>query len=320
MRSQKDPAFSSLCDRVGKGEINDEDEKFLKSRIKSTDAEKDNENFKNGTLSIIVTTNKKKDLINREKLAELLPGVQEYICNSIDRVTNLPDRKLPNRLKDNAGKTGNLQNELRLKVGAPVLITSNHNKKKYKEDGIVNGARGFVQSIQVSKANPEKADIIWVVFNKDSVGKLYRFEHNHLRQNYNPGNPLATPILPERKNFKEKFGNIEYQRTNFALSLAYAMTAHKCQGETLDQVIIDFGPNLELKIKNYICPGSFYVALTRVRDGNAVFLKSFDRSYIQVNRSIEEKIEAMKKFRPYNFKKVYLDDKIFKSENSEVKA
>ena len=320
MRSQKDPNFSNLCDRVGRGNINEEDEKFLQSRVQLTETERCNKNFKNGDLSIIVTTNKKKDLINRQKLDELLPDVREYICNSVDRVTNMPGRKLPNRLKENPGKTGNLQTELRLKVGAPVLITSNHSKKKYKEDGIVNGARGFVQSIQVSKGNPEKVDIIWVVFNKETVGRLYRFEQNHLRQNHNPGHKLATPIQPERKNFKERFGNIEYQRTNFALSLAYAMTAHKCQGETLDQVIIDFGPNLELKIKNYICPGSFYVALTRVREGNKVFLKSFDKSYIQVNKSIEEKIEAMKKFRPYKFKKIYLDQKIFKLENSEIKA
>ena len=320
MRSQKDPVFSTLCDRVGKGDINDQDEKFLRSRVQPTNSEKHNDNFKNGNLSMIVTTNKKKDLINKQKLEELLPNVKEYVCNSVDRVTNLPGRKLPQRLKDNPGKTGNLQTELRLKVGAPVLITSNHSKKKYKEDGIVNGARGFVESIQVSKENPEKVEIIWIVFNKESIGRLYRIEHKYLRQNYNPGHKLATPILPERKNFREKFGNIEYQRTNFAVSLAYAMTAHKCQGETLDEVIIDFGPNLELNIKNYICPGSFYVALTRVKEGSKVFLKSFEKSYIQVNKSIEEKMEAMKKFRQYKFKKIYLDDKIFKIDNSEVKA
>ena len=82
---------------------------------------------------------------------------------------------------------------------------------------------------------------------------------------------MATPILPVRKNFKLKFGNVEYQRQNFALSLAYAITAHKCQGETLEDVIIDFGADLKHKIKNYICPGSFYVALTRVREGCKVF-------------------------------------------------
>ena len=232
MRSQKDPYFSDLCDRVGKGKITDKDEEYLRSRVKKTESENDNNNFKKGNLSIIVTTNKKKDLINTQKLTDLLPDKKEHICNSVDRVTNVPGRKLPKRLKDNPGKTGNLQTELKLKVDAPILITSNHPKKKYKEDGIVNGARGFVQSIQVSKENQEKVEIVWVVFNKESVGRLYRFEHKHLRQNFNPGHELATPILPERKNFTEKFGNVEYQRTNFPLSLAYAMTAHKCQGET----------------------------------------------------------------------------------------
>ena len=135
-----------------------------------------------------------------------------------------------------------------------------------------------MQSIQVSKENPEKVEIIWIVFNKENVGRLYRFDHRYLRQHFNPGHESATPILPERKNFKENFGNIEYQRTNFPLSLAYAMTAHKCQGETLDEVIIDFGPDLEKKIKNYICPGSFYVAVTRVREGKKLYLKSFDKS------------------------------------------
>ena len=132
MRSQKDPEFSNICDRVGRGTINDEDEKFLRSRVKGTESEEFNENFKLGNLSIIVTTNKKKDLINRQKLADILPDGKEYVCNSIDRVTNLPDRKLPNRLKDNPGKTGNLQTELRLKVGAPVFVTTNHSKKKKK--------------------------------------------------------------------------------------------------------------------------------------------------------------------------------------------
>ena len=33
-----------------------------------------------------------------------------------------------------------------------------------------------------------------------------------------------------------------------------------------EEVIIDFGPDKERGIKNFICPGSFYVALTRVRE------------------------------------------------------
>ena len=321
MRSQQDPHFSDVCDRVGRGKITDEDESFLKSRVKKTESEDNNQNFKDGKLSIIVTTNKKREIVNSTKLAELLPNVKEYTCNSVDRVINLPGKaKIPEKLQNNPGNTGNLQTELKLKVGAPVVITTNHTKQKYREDGIVNGARGFVQSIQVSKTDPEKVNIIWVVFNKETIGRLYRFEHAYLRKEYNPGHALATPIFSQRKNFKLKFGNVEYQRTNFALSLAYGLTSHKCQGETLDEVIIDFGADAVNKVKNFICPGSFYVALTRVKMGSKVFLRSFEKSFIKVNKSIEDKVDAMRKFRKYNFKKVYLDERIFENIESEIKG
>ena len=206
----------------------------------------------------------------------MLPHEKEYSCNSIDRITNLPGgHKVPERLKTNPGRTGNLETELRLKVGAPVVITTNHSKQIYRDAGIMNGARGYVHSISVSKENPEKVDLIWVIFNQETIGRRYRFDHSYLLKDYNPGSDLATPIFPTRKTFTERFGSVEYQRTNFPLSLAYALTAHKCQGDTLEEVIIDFGVDVDRKIKNYICAGSFYVALTRVREGCKLFLKSF---------------------------------------------
>ena len=290
MRSQADPKFSDLSDRVKVGKLLKEDIEFFKSRIVECPSEFSNESFKTGKLSIIVTTNEKKDIINQEKLEQLIPDQKEYNCNSIDRAVNLPVRTdlRKNKKTSNPGKTGNLSAQLKVKVGCPVVITSNHPKKKYREDGYVNGARGFVQAVQVSKDNPEKVDIIWVVFHDETIGRLYRFDHAHLRSNFNPGHKLATPILPMRKNFKMNYGNIEYQRQNFALSLAYSITAHKCQGWTLDEVIVDFGSDTELKIKSYIVPGGFYVAITRVREGRNLYLKSFDPSYIKVDPRIEE--------------------------------
>ena len=317
MRSHSDLEFSSLCDRVGRNRITKEDEVFLKARIQVSLNEKENESFKTGKLSIIVTTNMKKDFINSQMLSDLLPNEKEYTCSSVDRVVNLPNcPRLSEKEQLNLNKTGNLPTTLKLKVGAPVVITSNHSKAKYREDGIVNGARGYVQAVQTSEIDPDQVEIIWVVFNNEKIGRLYRFENNNLRQKFNPGHALATPILPERKKFAH--GNVEYQRTNFALSLAYALTAHKCQGETLEEVIIDFGPDKERGIRNFICPGSFYVALTRVREGKKVFLRSFDKSYIEVNEKIEEKINAMRKFNSYRFKKIYLDEHIFENEISHL--
>ena len=319
MRSQADPEFADLCDRVKEGKQSKEDIEFLNSRIRECPSEMFNENFKNGKLSIIVTTNDKKNLINQEKLENLLPSEKEYNCNSIDRVVNLPaGTDLPKSTRRNPGKTGNLQTLLKLKVNCPVVITSNHPKKKYREDGIINGARGFVQAVQVSKDDPEKVDIVWVVFHDESIGKLYRFEHAHFRSNFNPGHKLATPILPVRNNFNH--GNVEYQRQNFPPSLSYAITAHKCQGWTLDEVIVDFGSDLDLKLKAFIVPGGFYVAISRVREGRNLYLKSFDPSYIQVNHRIVEIVNAMIKQSPYQFKKIYLDDEIFEDTSNEIKV
>jgi hypothetical protein len=321
MRSKEDSKNFDLCDRVGRARITMEDEEFLRSRIQNTEIESFNDNFKCGEISIIVTTNRKKDLVNSQKLKQLLPNQKEHSCNCVDRALDLPNGpRISEKDQQDLNKTGNLPKKLILKVGAPVVVTSNHSKAKYREDGIVNGARGFVQAIQVSKQNPENVKVVWVVFNNEKMERQYRFEHNYLRQEFNPGHPLATPILPERKKFSLKGGNIQYQRTNFALSLAYAITAHKCQGETLEYVIIDFGADIEQGIKNYICPGSFCVALTRVRAGRKVYLRSFDKSYIIANQKIEEKVNAMRKFSAYQFKKIYINEEIFIHNEMEIKA
>ena len=88
-----------------------------------------------------------------------MPNKREYVCNSVDRVTNLPSKnEIPEKLQINPGKTGNLESQLKLKVGAPVVVTVNHSKQKYREDGLTNGARGFVQAIQCS--NDSKVEVI----------------------------------------------------------------------------------------------------------------------------------------------------------------
>ena len=80
MRSHSDLEFSSLCDRVGRNRITEADELFLKSRIKANPNEKDNESFKTGKLSIIVTTNMKREFVNSEMLSQLIVnnGMQQF--------------------------------------------------------------------------------------------------------------------------------------------------------------------------------------------------------------------------------------------------
>ena len=45
MRSQKDPYFSDLSDRIGRGKTTDEDEKYLLSRVCPCESENNNDNY-----------------------------------------------------------------------------------------------------------------------------------------------------------------------------------------------------------------------------------------------------------------------------------
>ena len=70
--------------------------------------ENNNEKFKDGSLSIVVTTNSLRNQINKQKLADLLPDATEYSCNSIDRVVNMPQKKCSQKFStNNIGKTAN---------------------------------------------------------------------------------------------------------------------------------------------------------------------------------------------------------------------
>ena len=138
--------------------LNQEDVNYLESRVKNTESENTNENFKMGKIRIILTTNKKREFVNKKKLASLLNNDEEFSCNSVDRIANLPSGpRLTEKVTDNPCNTGNLANILNIKVNAPIVLTTNHRKGKYRDDGIMNGARGYVVAIQVIN----KSQIKW---------------------------------------------------------------------------------------------------------------------------------------------------------------
>ena len=315
MRSQRDPEFSSICDRVGNGKYTKKDIKYLDMCVRETESENSNENFKEGKLSYIVTTNKRRQEVNDVKLDKLLSDEPAYESLAFDRCTNLEHPpEVPSNLA--ITQTGGLEKKLVLKRNAPIVITSNHQQSKYKEDGLVNGARGHIDSIQFSKSDPNKIEAVWVIFKDKQIGRRLRFDLKHLKGKHRTYNQDAIPILKQKKQFTINRGEVRFQRHQFPLTLAYAITAYKCQGETLEEVIIDFSH--DTGGKGNIQTGSFYVALTRVKEGKDVYLKSFEESYITYNARVEEKIESMRKFKPYIFKKIYISDPIFECEEMKV--
>ena len=213
-------------------------------------------------------------------------------------------------------QTGGLEQMLKVTRNAPIVITCNHHLARHKEDGIVNGARAFIDSIQVSSKNKDEVEVIWVVFKDETVGRVLRYEFGHLKKLHKPNNMNAVPILKQKRSFTINSGEVRYQRTQFPMTLAYAITSYKCQGDTLDEVIIDFSH--EAGERANIQWGSFYVALTRVKEGKNVYLKTFEESYITFNIKVENKIAAMREQKQYRFKKIYLSEKIF-NDDEEIK-
>jgi ATP-dependent DNA helicase PIF1 len=65
------------------------------------------------------------------------------------------------------------------------------------------------------------------------------------------------------------------------LILAWALTIHKSQGATLDAAEIDVGSGI------FEC-GQTYVALSRVKSLDGLYLTSFDASKIRINRKVKD--------------------------------
>lgn len=72
------------------------------------------------------------------------------------------------------------------------------------------------------------------------------------------------------------------------LILAWALTIHKSQGATLEHAEIDAGSNI------FEC-GQTYVALSRVKSLEGLYLASFDASRIKINRRVQQFYHLLKK-------------------------
>ena len=71
--------------------------------------------------------------------------------------------------------------------------------------------------------------------------------------------------------------------------LAWALTIHKAQGSTLDIAEVDAGSQI------FEC-GQTYVALSRVKSLEGLYLQSFDVTKIRINKKVQEFYEVLKEY------------------------
>ena len=135
-----------------------------------------------------------------------------------------------------------------MKVGALVMCTMNIDL----ENGICNGSQGIISEISETEYGP----IPTVIF---SNGKSRQMNIHWTQSEEYPC--IAVGQIP--------------------LCLAWALTIHKIQGATLDMAEIDIGSQI------FEC-GQTYVALSRLRSLQGLYLSAFNPERIKINPQVKQ--------------------------------
>lgn len=160
---------------------------------------------------------------NRAKINEL-PSEETILFANIEMFGNVYEKKL-------AGWKNMLpiSEQLTLKEGAPVLFTVN------KWGKFVNGERGILHKIE---------DDHLIVEKEEEYVRVERHEFDLLDMMVKDDGTIETINLATL--------------SQFPLKLAYAVTIHKSQGMSID--------NLVCNVDNIFAPSQFYVAISRAID------------------------------------------------------
>lgn len=236
---QKDPAFQKMLNEVRSGEVSDETDELLKSRLNLDYSSEEIQPTK------IFSRRDMVDKINSEGLNKIEGESRLYKIVTKGKSLSDSIKNALARMDDSA----QYEKELILKVGAQVMLIANVNQ----ELGLVNGRLGIVTEMNAS----------WVTV---------RFKCGY-----------ETKIDTHEWKLED---NEHISRCQIPLILAYAITIHKCQGSTLESAYIDIGSS----IFEY---GQAYVALSRVKSIDALYLHSYSRNVIKAHPKVIEYYESL---------------------------
>jgi ATP-dependent DNA helicase PIF1 len=208
-------------------------------------------------------TKNKVEQINHKKMTILTGEEREYKIKYIKDLEMTKTDKL--KRLDFTDKdiqveldflAGNLMcdKEMKIKIGAQVMCIINI-KSEEGDVIICNGSQGIVQSYCEITGSPK------IKYNNGIEMTMTRhvWESDKI-----PG--IGVSQVP--------------------LILSWALTIHKSQGATLDAAEIDVGSGI------FEC-GQTYVALSRVKSLDGLYLTSFDAKRIRINKKVKEYYEAL---------------------------
>ena len=146
-----------------------------------------------------------------------------------------------------------LPSSILLGINARVMLTRNVDV----EDGLVNGVMGNISEIVISNRITKQITGIKVIFDKAEVGK------NSGKRN---ASGVLEVIIHRSEEDMHGKGRQHIVRHQFPLQLAWACTAHKVQGMTATEVVVN--------LDKMFAPGQAYVALSRVTTKTGLYIET----------------------------------------------
>lgn len=158
---------------------------------------------------------------------------------------------------------------LKLKVGARVIICQNCPMGSY-----VNGERGTVVGFEIMPDGFSEA----IMVEKDDGGVVVPVVRGSWEKySYSKQKPIGKPDAKE-----QLVKNVDAMYQQYPIKLGWAVSVHKSQGMTLDDVAIDVGSGC-------FSHGQAYVALSRIKDlRNLSFVKPMLPEDIIVNEEVKK--------------------------------